>query len=581
MDIRQIDFFKTLSFKFICGFLFVIVPLTVLLSYNSIYAMDVVRNQVTHTYSDLVSLYMKQVDQNLSIADDYLYDIVVRETDLLLLESVQPAAESTAHLAKVRLLNRLTSDITNYRFLDSFFIYSKTTGDFLSSRTRTSNYSQEQQIQEALFKKISNPGSSGYSKWFTEEIGSTSYFVRIVRTGEVYVGAWLNVDYFTEPLEQIDKGRNGKTFLVSGNGGVIGAEGFISEHGIKWEGDSSNSVLESNAGRYLTIRHQSASGSFFIYSLIPENRVLESLPYFKNITFAISITSLILLPLLFLYYRRAFLLPIYRLVSAMKRAKEGELGVRIPAANVAREFQIMNANFNNMLAEIGELKINIYEEKLRNKNMELKHLQMQINPHFFLNALNTVYYFAQARNYEMIRELSLSLIQYFRYMFQSGVDFALLQDELKHTRNYLNIQKMRFSKNFTYSILEDEHFADCLLPPLLIQTFVENTIKHAVDLDRCTHLDVSVSPETDEESYSISIRDNGKGFEEQLLRMLNSDAEISGNSGEQIGIWNVRRRLRLAFDRKALISFNNHPDGGAEIRMVLPQLRRSNKGDAL
>ncbi|GAA3404531.1 sensor histidine kinase [Paenibacillus hodogayensis] len=577
MDIRRLDFVSSLGFKLIGGFLVVIIPLSVLLIYNNFYAIHVVRNQVAYTYADLTALYMKQVDQSLSIADDYLYDLIVRETDLLLLDSVRSEDDTDYHFAKVRLLNRLSSDITNYRYLDSFFVYSQSNGEYISSRRPSGNFERSELIKEALIGRISHPVSSDNEEWLTMEIGGTDYMVRIVRTGNVYVGAWMGIEHFAEPLQQIDTGRNGKTFFVSGDGRPIGAQSYIRQNEIDWTRDRDGDTLKGADGRYLSIRRKSEEGSFYLNALVPESRVLESLPHFKQIISGVTISSIILLPVVFFYYRRVFLLPIYRLIGVMKRAQEGYLNVRASSGSGAKEFQIMNKAFNDMMAEIGELKIHIYEEKLRFQNAELKHLQMQINPHFFLNALNTVYYFAQSQNYEMIRKLSLSLIQYFRYMFRSGTPFVSLREEFNHIHHYLHIQEVRFPQNLTFAISVEEAVADCLIPPLLIHTFVENTIKHAVDLDRFTQLSVRAQsdPLDPEGMCTLTVRDNGKGFGEEILRLLRTDEQSVNDTGEGIGIWNTTRRLLLAFPAAARISFGNHPEGGALVQIWFPQKRRT------
>ena len=107
----------------------------------------------------------------------------------------------------------------------------------------------------------------------------------------------------------------------------------------------------------------------------------------------------------------------------------------------------MTDTFNTMMDEIHKLKINVYEEQLATQRSELKHLQLQINPHFLFNSLNIVYHLASVKNLALIQEMILCLVQYFRFMFRSNSHFVSLSDELDHTRNYLTIQQMRFPKS--------------------------------------------------------------------------------------------------------------------------------------
>ena len=78
----------------------------------------------------------------------------------------------------------------------------------------------------------------------------------------------------------------------------------------------------------------------------------------------------------------------------------------------------MNSTFNNMLEEIDKLKSDVYEEKISRQKAELKHLQGQVNPHFYLNSLNIIYTLARTGELELLEEMCTCLIDYFRYMFQ-------------------------------------------------------------------------------------------------------------------------------------------------------------------
>lgn len=225
-----------------------------------------------------------------------------------------------------------------------------------------------------------------------------------------------------------------------------------------------------------------------------------------------------------------------------------------------------------MIQQIQELKINVYEEQLNSQKAELKHLQLQINPHFFLNSLNIIYNLAQVKNYGLIQEMSISLVDYFRFMFRSNMVFVKLGEEIEHTRNYLRIQEMRFPGNLTFDIQASETLSSCFVPPLLIQTFVENAIKHAVTLDEPIHIQVSVVPDAaaPDKRIQVSIRDTGTGFPEAVLAQLQSEPDKLSEDGGHIGIWNVKRRLQLLYNDRTQITFANGREGGACIEIVLP-----------
>jgi two-component system sensor histidine kinase YesM len=225
------------------------------------------------------------------------------------------------------------------------------------------------------------------------------------------------------------------------------------------------------------------------------------------------------------------------------------------------------------MTEIETLRVNVYEEQLNKQKEELQRLQLQVNPHFFLNSLNIVYNLAKVKNHELTMELTRSLVHYFRYMFRSNTTFVPLKNELEHTRNYLRIQTLRFPEKLTWTLEVPDYLTDTPIPPLVIQSFVENSIKHAVTMDRPVHISVRIDF-LDEESGSwlkIGIQDTGCGFGKEVLRELQAGRSVENEQGEHTGIWNVQRRLKLLYGDSVSVHFANDPDsGGASVFLILP-----------
>ncbi|MFC3843506.1 sensor histidine kinase, partial [Paenibacillus sp. MAH-36] len=167
---------------------------------------------------------------------------------------------------------------------------------------------------------------------------------------------------------------------------------------------------------------------------------------------------------------------------------------------------------------------------------------------------------------------SLSLMKYFRYMLRSNLSLVKLKDELEHTQNYFRIQELRFPESLTCQINAPEYLIDTYVPPLVIQTFVENTVKHAITLDEPIHISIDIDViEQDHVPYiTISIQDTGTGFPDDVLHVLQKEESLVTEQGEHLGIWNIQRRLRLLYAQSAQISFSNRLPRGAAILITLP-----------
>ncbi|ULT58745.1 histidine kinase [Neobacillus drentensis] len=80
-----------------------------------------------------------------------------------------------------------------------------------------------------------------------------------------------------------------------------------------------------------------------------------------------------------------------------------------------------------MSSQIHHLTKDIYNEKLRSQQAELKHLQLQINPQFFLNSLNIIFSLATVKDFSLIQEMTRCLVEYFHFMFRSNSQLVMIQ----------------------------------------------------------------------------------------------------------------------------------------------------------
>lgn len=343
-------------------------------------------------------------------------------------------------------------------------------------------------------------------------------------------------------------------------------------NGIDLSGSFDHYYLSGDKHAYLVLGQRSEKGDFSLVALIPNKQILENLPYLRRIASMIPIAAVILILACLLLLRKMVLRPLNRIIMAMKRIGEGNLNTRIEKYPTSDEFLLVNETFNRMIRQVQELRINVYEEQLSKQKAELQHLQLQINPHFFMNSLNIIYNLALVRNCELIQDMALNLVHYFRYMFQSNLTFVALKEELLHVRHYIRIQELRFPDRLTFEMSAPDYLLDTRIPPLVIQTFVENSIKHAATAHANVKIVVRIDLDESEPEprLLISIRDTGEGFAEDVLTEIRAGNRIKDEQGEHIGIWNVKRRLRLLYADEADLLVSNALPTGAQIEMLLP-----------
>lgn len=569
--LRQLTW-QSIRVRMIGGLLLVVMPLIGFLLYSNIYAIDVVRNQVASSNKDLLVLYRDQIDAKLKEADDYLIELMIG-TDLNELDYALNPEER--FFASQRVAANLSSSISRYSVLDGLYVYEPSSDNYYYSFQTRSTYEDRQYIRSHVYETLkagASPLELNRKKWYVQNHNGQTYLIRLwkMKNGTT-VGAWLNARSFQTPLELLSVGNKGAALLIDDRGKAMVNQTFIRDSGVEVQLNPQSYYLTGTSSRYLTVGEHSRLGEFSLYAFIPEETILQHLPTLKTISTLLPFGSVVILIIGLILLRKWLLVPINRLLRAMNRIQQGHVDTQIREYPTSIEFRVMNDTFNSMVGQIKSLRINIYEEQLNKQKAELQHLQLQIKPHFYINALNMIHTLARRNDVRRIEDMSLYMVRYFRYMFQSNLTFVSLKDEIQHIRNYLNIQELRFPSQIVHEIEVPDFLLRTPVPPLVIQTLVENAMKHAISLDEPVRVQVRVEmDESPERGLIIQIQDTGPGFKEGMIDKIAADERIIDEEGEHIGFWNLKQRLRLLYGNRAKVELRNVQPHGAMVELRLP-----------
>lgn len=165
--------------------------------------------------------------------------------------------------------------------------------------------------------------------------------------------------------------------------------------------------------------------------------------------------------------------------------------------------------------------------------MEIKYLKAQMDPHFLLNSLNTIYYKIERQNTEA-RDILIKFADMLKYqLYNSNTEKVSIETELEYLKNYVDMQQVRLNKNYRVDFSCDENLKGFEIVPHLMLAFVENAFKHVSHFeDKQNEIKISVTKEND----SL-----------QLITM--NTKELNENEVKQngIGLTNVKRRLDLLY----------------------------------
>jgi LytS/YehU family sensor histidine kinase len=200
------------------------------------------------------------------------------------------------------------------------------------------------------------------------------------------------------------------------------------------------------------------------------------------------------------------------------------------------------------------------EERARKLAVEarLSSLESRIHPHFLFNTLNSISSLIQ-EDPKLAERLVERLAALLRFSLDSNQSSTVpLALELKIVTDYLEIEKVRFGDKLRYSIDVPNGLHTLEVPPLAVQTLVENSLKHVVAARRDGGA-VSIKVRTAGESARIEVRDDGPGF--------GADSIKGGH-----GLDNLQSRLAALFDDRASLELSR-PEGQTVVTISLPYQR--------
>ncbi|RUT45301.1 HAMP domain-containing protein [Paenibacillus anaericanus] len=564
----------SLRFKLAIGFITITFPLVCLLIYSNFTASNSVREQAAESNKNMISLYSNQIQTSLGIEANFLYDMTSHDADILSLNKmVYNSSDYT--LTKMRILNSLSRYNRFDNSIDIQFAYSKVYRDLIHTSIKADSYEEAIVIKQCIqgILDMAQPESPLFRGWKTVSCGDIYGLVRIVDSGfGVYLGAWVQLNHLMIPLELIQLGGEGFSALANPEGRLIAGSfeigGFKDPPRIN--SDARYQRLKGENGTYVVVSNPIKSTDVTLIAFIPEQGMLDNISRFREVIAWIPLFAFLLLLLYLIYLNSIILRPMNALLKGMRTLKRGDWAIRLNNSP-SREFHAVTETFNDMAHQIQELKINVYEEQIRTHKAELKHLQLQINPHFLLNSINVIYNLAQLKNYTVIQAMCLNLVKYFRFTTKTSQPFVRLSEEMEHMDSYLCIQQLRFPGRITFEIVIDENAKQVPIPPLIVQPFIENAIKYGFDfMEEPFHIEIQATLDTDQRFCRIRIVDNGCGFSPEMLESLQSGRYFHQTNDQHLGIWNSYHRLQLLYGNTARLNFDNCLNSGALIELDVP-----------
>ncbi len=317
---------------------------------------------------------------------------------------------------------------------------------------------------------------------------------------------------------------------------------------------------------------------FRVLVTFPYHFALVHVPFILWVGLLVSAATLMLSPFLYKRLRFDILQPMNTLRDAIDTLGT-DRSYRIPpqSEKISDDYRMIFDDFNRMAEEIQAS----HEKDMKLLETEMDNLRLQVNPHMLLNSYNTIYALAESRNYPVIQDYTLCLVDYFRYVLRKGQQLVTVGQELEFVDNFIRIQRIRFPGQFSYVYQAEDECLNAQIPPLLIENFVENAIKYALEPREAIEIVVSVRKDQNrdgKDTLHIAITDTGSGIKPQVLEKLKlHEPYIDENGKKHIGIYNCLRRIELFYGEEGEVNFSSGEGKGTQIYMAVPFLTSENE----
>lgn len=338
----------------------------------------------------------------------------------------------------------------------------------------------------------------------------------------------------------------------------------------------SGSIITSK-GNLLSYNYAPALGWRFVTSL-PYAELMTGVSHIAQTIIITVVVTMTIAYILGASFAAAIIRPIRRLRFYMKQVEQGNFNGKV-AVESEDEIGQLTQGFNRMVEKLSLLMEEVYltriretEATLRQKEMELKVLQSQMNPHFLCNSLEGIRGMALEEGNIHIAAMSASLGQLLQYNLRDSSPEASLREEMKFCQVYLQIQKFRFEERLAYSVRIPDWAKEQQVVKFILQPLVENSICYGRWAeDRPLSITVSAyiaSPQV----YILEVEDNGAGIEQERLEKIREDLRTKDimDGGDNIGLVNVQRRVAGRYGAEFGLEISSTVGQGTTVRLRMP-----------
>ena len=533
--------------------------------------------QIVNTLNQAV----KNLDSKIAAIESILYDTstsVYLQDLLWQAEKIEDSSDYSFWETSEGIRNLLMVEGTKLSAIQGFYIFD-TMGRSYTVRNLRYNYSTEVIDWEALKE------AKGRSVWGSPQRGKVLFGKEnaplVLPVGKTiyslsnhkilgYMIVFLDADYLQSVADDILFADGDIIFLTDRDGNVLSPDIPYKAKRLPFQ------MGEIVSCRYENRRERIAewpteSGVWSLRVVTRDEAQNEELLNFQKTTVILLFGTAILAVVLSILLARSISNPILKLVEDMQKFSKGDFTVQV-SVRYHDEIGVLRSNFNQLVNDINHLISDIYNEKMLKQQAQLRMLQMQINPHFLYNTLDTINWLAQSHGAEDVAEVTRSL-GYLMHFSLAEQELISLEEELDAVEHYMVIQGYRYGKQLNMEMQVDEEALYEKVPRHLILPLIENAVEHGLK-NKTGEKKIRVTGVVCDGVVRMEVSDNGEGMtEEEIERALGEKGAGMQQKKKRhmsIGLRNVNRRIRLRYGEEYALKIYSTPGEGTVVEVRIP-----------
>lgn len=557
----------------------ILVMFSTLLLLLVFYISSQLKSNIYQSLHQSMDLYVDQLDKSTQTVERCLWEFANNNPDVVETLLSQDVASAVIHETKTARL--LDNTLTYLKDVDGMFVFGKYNNRFVCRYRDESQNTCASYLKSLVRSSVQTKEPLETTYWYYMKIGSHSYLIRVINDLYGYLGAWITLDSQSVPFEN----TNTLFLYADADGNPLGNEEWAS---ISLSTDFSRKtpfpIRDTDGKSYLQVVKSLPFSECTLNALVPSQEL--NAPITRMFFFLFLGSTIIFLISLFwtISYDHLISKPL-KLIQQMASQVKREQQMPHPDLSNERCEEVLEIGetLDKLMNRIEKLKIDVYEENLNLKSLELQYLKSQVAPHFLINCLSAIGSMpctqeGKALENQFIRTLS----DHLRYTMQNKKSVPL-REELKYVENYLQLTELRFPGCLKWEIQVSDACMNASVFPIVLLMITENTIKHNMIMGEELRISICGHMETKEGEPHIILShlDSGSGFSEETLQYINLPVAQQKHDidGHKIGTYNIVKRISLIYGEKAHVHFSNEPGWGAKTEIDIPYIPYTEKDD--